>query len=173
MKVILVIRFPSGWLLMKPRRHSEWAGSSLRSTLRHSSSLWLHWPVMVTKPNNDTTTTTTLMVREHHASCQFCFWKAGFPKSPIRAPRVWGRTELNPPSTLQTELSLYDESRLVLLGPLQALVRLKLLGQLLQQQHELLLLQRGAVGPRQRQVGGHHPSVWAGGEAERTLLLWT
>lgn len=40
-------------------------------------------------------------------------------------------------------------------------VRLEGLGQVLQQREQLLLLQSGAVGPGQRQVGGHHLAVCA------------
>lgn len=40
-------------------------------------------------------------------------------------------------------------------------VGLEGLGQVLQHREELLLLQGGAVGPGQRQVGGHHLAVCA------------
>lgn len=40
-----------------------------------------------------------------------------------------------------------------------ASVGLEGLGQVLQQREQLLLLQRGAVGPGQQQVGGRHPPV--------------
>lgn len=45
-------------------------------------------------------------------------------------------------------------------------VRLERLGQVLQQREQLLLLQSGAMGPGQRQVGGHHLAVCAQTQVE-------
>lgn len=45
-------------------------------------------------------------------------------------------------------------------------VGLEGLGQVLQHREQLLLLQGGAVGPGQRQVGGHHLAVCAQTQVE-------